>query len=185
MKRLPVLLLLLLIPTLSSWSHLNSLSYSLIDINDKEVHIELRLTLICMLELFTVDIDGDLLLTQKELEPVKPVMYYYLNNKLKILSGGQQLRMELKTLDFSVEEDDSYVTVDLYYPRPKPSSGIVILNNVLEETDPFHRNIAEIKTKGKESVFIFTNANYFDTRAMPPADRKANPAVIQPATKTQ
>lgn len=185
MKRFFAAAFFCLLPVLVVWSHLNSISYALIDIGEKEVKIELRLTLICMLELFTVDTDGDLKLSEKELEPVKPVVFYYLNNKIKILSGGQQLRMEMKSMRFSVEEDDSYVTIDLRFPREKTTGEVVVLNNVLEETDPFHRNIAEVKTKDKEAIFVFTNSNYLDTRTMPAGVNIDSPTAIESAAKTR
>lgn len=166
MNLLRILFPLLILITLSipCHAHLNSISYSTIEVATDEIRIELRFTLICTLELFSVDVDGDGILTKEELQPAKPAMYYYLTNKIKILSGGRQLRMILRDLTFKVEEDDAYTIFELAYPKTNESDEFILLCNVLEETDPYHKNLAEIKYSGNDYLFVFTNINYFNSK---------------------
>ncbi len=182
MKRcLGILLSLALFTALAS-AHLNSFSYSSIDISENEINIELRFTLICTLELFNADPDGDLILTQKELDAIKPLMYYYLSNKIKVLSGGRQLKFDLLKMSHETEEDEeSFVVMQLSYKSTKPLESVIILCNVSEENDPFHRNIAGIKIKDKEFLFVFTSNNYFNSDN-PPKPKTAASDVISPAT---
>lgn len=165
-------------------AHLNSVSYSMIDITDKEVRIELRYTLLCTLELFPADRDGDFSLSDEELKDLKPMMFYYLNNKIKVLSGGLQLKMEIKHLRFSVEEDDSFVIADLSFPAKEAAiESVIILCNLSEEADIYHRNLSQIKMKGEEYLFVFTNSNYFNS-LHPPKSQSAKSASI-PSSATE
>ncbi|RJP26756.1 MAG: hypothetical protein C4527_14555 [Candidatus Omnitrophota bacterium] len=168
-KNLLPLLIVLLCGDLT-WAHLNSFSFSTIEIKEDAIHMELRLTLICTLELFPVDTDANQFLSEEELKAFRSMMYYYLTNKLKILNSGRQLHLVLKDISFHVEEDDSYTVFNLVIPLRKPLENVIILCNVLEETDPYHRNLSEIKMKGNEYLFIFTNDNYFDSSKPPPAN---------------
>jgi len=182
MKRfLGILLSLALFATLAS-AHLNSFSYSSIEIGETEINIELRFTLICTLELFNADPDGDMILTKKELDAIKPLMYYYLSNKIKILAGGRQLKFDLKKMYHETKEDESLVVMQLSYKSAKPIKSVIILCNVSEENDPFHRNIAEIKMKDKQYLFVFTADNYFNSDN-PPKPQAAVSGVISPATR--
>jgi len=175
----------LLFLSLPCQAHFNSISFSSIVASSTEVRIELRLTLICTLELFPADKDGDGLLSDEELAAVKPSMYYYLANKIKILSGGRQLRMMMQDLTFKVEEDDSYTIFQLAFPRSEESKNLIILCNVMEEADPYHRNLAEIQSGDKDYLFVFTNVNYFDSANPPvsPSEPSSIPANATPEMK--
>ena len=158
---------------LSAWGHVNSISYSKITVLDNEIHVQLRNTLLCTLELFAVDLDGNSILTKEELDPAKPAMFYYLNNKIKILSGGRQLPMALKEVTFRVEEDDSYTIFDLVFPTYKKPNDWMIFFNLSEEVDSYHRNLSEITIDDKKYLFVFNNTNYFDSRNPPPPEAKS------------
>ncbi|HOL92808.1 MAG TPA: hypothetical protein PLH79_00535 [bacterium] len=178
MKRLTIPFFVLLGAAGLSTAHLNSISDSVIELRNNEIQMKLRFTLICTLELFQIDLNGDLILSEEEIQPVKPMMYYYLSNKIKVLADGRQLKMEMRNVTFKVEEDDSYVTFDLRFPFQKKPDAFLVLCNVLEETDPYHRNLAEIKMNGNEYLFVFTNTNYFNS-----AEARPQPAgEIAPAT---
>ncbi|MEW6238951.1 MAG: hypothetical protein AB1656_26505 [Candidatus Omnitrophota bacterium] len=178
---------LLLILSCPCQAHLNSVSFSSIVVSATEVRVELRFTLICTLELFPADKNGNNLLSAEELSAVKPAMYYYLTNKIKILSGGRQLRMVLRDLTFEVEEDDSYTIFQLAFPRSEESKNLIIFCNVSEEADPYHRNLAEIKLGDKDYLFVFTNVNYFDSAHPPlsPAIPLGVPAAATPDAKVR
>ncbi len=172
-----------------AFAHLNSISDSVIELKEDEIQLKLRFTLVCTLELFQIDLNGDLLLSEEEIQPVKPMMFYYLSNKIKVLADGRQLKMEMRSVTFKVEEDDSYVTFDLHFPFKKKPGAFLVLCNVLEETDPFHRNLSEIKLNGKEYLFVFTNSNYFNSADARPESVESPEAPVpagevQPATPT-
>ncbi len=175
MKIITAIILFLCFSIPVSWSHLNSVSYSTITVKDEAIHVEFRYTLICTLELFQVDADSDSFLTKEELNPARDMIYYYLTNKIKVLCNGRQLQANLKNISFKVEEDDSYTIFDLVYPTHDKPKDLIILCNVSEEVDPYHRNLAEIKLGDKEYLYVFTNDNYFDSRNPPPIiNQKAN-----------
>ncbi len=173
---------LFLIQGKNAFSHLNSLSYSTIESTSQSVRVELKLTLICTLELFSVDANNDGYLSKEELEPAKSAMYYYINNKIKVLSGGKQLRMLLRDLGFRVEEEDSYTVFDLEFPKVKGHDEFVMICNVIEETDPYHRNLAEIKVDDEEYLFVFTNMNYFDSKNPPRGPMELDTPVAAPSS---
>lgn len=150
-------------------SHPNSVSYSTIEFRDKEIRIELRYTLLCTLELFQADSDNDQKLTEEELEAIKPLMFYYLNNKIKVLSHSRQLRLAIRKMRFSIEEDDSYVIMELAYLSPDTLESAIIFCNLSEEVDAYHRNLSQIKIGEKEYLFVFTNTNYFNSVDPPKA----------------
>ncbi len=153
-----------------SSAHLNSFSFSTITVKEEAIQIEMRFTLICTLELFQVDHDHNAFLSQEELNSARNMMYYYLSNKIKVLCNGHQLKAVLKGLSFQVEEDDSYTVFDLVYPTKSKPEELILLCNVSEEADPYHRSVSEIRMGEKKYVFIFTNDNYFDSRNPPPAE---------------
>lgn len=144
-------------------AHLNSVSFSTITIEDATLSIEVRSTLICVLELFPVDVDGDQILTKAELTPAEQVMFFYLNNKIKVLNGGSQMPMRMKNVRFEVGPEDSYVIYDLTFPREFPQQPVLIMNNIQEETDPYHRNISVVHMEEKEYLFVFTQQNYLNS----------------------
>ena len=175
--------------TTSAWCHLNSLSYSTIEIKENEIRWELRFTLLCTLELFSVDLNNDNFLSKEELEAAWPMMYYYLNNKIKVMEGGRQLKLTLRDISFKVEADDSYTVFQLSYAIPqKKSDQILLLCNVQEETDPYHRDLAEITLNDDTYLFVFNNINYFDTAHIPPHVQKVNktiPSASETITKPE
>ncbi|MFB3785137.1 MAG: hypothetical protein ACE15F_02080 [bacterium] len=190
MKRLFFVTSFLLLTAGLTFAHLNSLSDSVVEMKEDEIQLKLRFTLVCTLELFQIDLNGDLLLSEEEIQPVKPMMFYYLSNKIKVLADGRQLKMEMKSVTFKVEEDDSYVTFDLRFPFKKKPDAFLVLCNVLEETDPYHRNLSEIRLNGKQYLFVFTNSNYFNSAdARPESVESSVPPApagdIQPATPPQ
>ena len=95
-------------------------------------------------------------------------MLYYLKNKIKVLSGGRQLPMVLDDLSFITEPEDSYTVFKITFPGYGIIKDPIILCNVLEETDPYHRNISGIEIGDIEYTFIFTNSNYFNSAQIPP-----------------
>lgn len=169
-------------------AHLNSISYSDIAIGEKEIEWELSFTLLCTLELFSVDADHDNFLSKEELRSAWPMMFYYLSNKVKVMNGGRQLRMNLKDIRFEVREDDSYTVFDLRFTFPQrrvPQTLFVC--NVQEETDPYHRNLAEIALEDGTYMFVFNNMNYFDSANIPPYVEKLSggtkaAGAVEPAT---
>jgi hypothetical protein len=180
MKKFSISIFLLLIvsvcflPKLAD-AHLNSMSFSKIEVKENEVRWEMKFTLLCTLELFAVDVNNDNFLQEDELKSAWSMMYYYLSNKIKVLSEGKQLRMVLKDITFSVEEDDSYTVFDLSFPFRQDPKGFLFLCNVQEETDPYHQGMAEIHLKDASYAFVFSNVNYFDSINIPRFARKFNP----------
>lgn len=160
-------------------AHLNSMSFSKIEVKENEVRWEMKFTLLCTLELFAVDVDNDNFLSKDELKSAWSMMYYYLSNKIKVLSEGKQLRMVLKDISFSVEEDDSYTVFDISFPFRQNPQSFIFLCNVQEETDPYHQGMAEIHLKDAAYAFVFSNVNYFDTVNIPRFARKFNPEDIK------
>lgn len=147
----------------SAWAHLNSVSFSTIKLSTQAVQIELRSTVICVLELFPVDKNGDQILAEEEVAPYRQVMYFYLSNKIKVLSGGAQLKMSMRDITFEEGDGESYLVYDLWYKRRDPSQPVIIINNIQEETDPYHRNLSVIEKDGREHLFVFTQENYLNT----------------------
>lgn len=160
-------------------AHLNSMSFSKIEVKDEEVHWQMKFTLLCTLELFAVDVDNNNFLSDEELKSAWSMMYYYLSNKIKVLSEGKQLRMVLKDIHFSVEEDDSYTVFELSFPFRQDPDGFLFLCNVQEETDPYHQGMAEIYLPKESYVFVFSNVNYFDTKNIPRFARKFDPEELK------
>lgn len=160
--------------TQHSYAHLNSMSFSKIEIKENEVRWEMKFTLLCTLELFAVDVNSDNFLQEDELKSAWSMMYYYLSNKMKVLTDGKQLRMVLKDISFSVEEDDSYTVFDLSFPFRQNPEDFVFLCNVQEETDPYHQAMAEIHLPKESYAFVFSNVNYFDTSNISRFARKFN-----------
>ncbi len=174
MKRVCFLAWGMVILVHGAWSHFNSISFSTIEIKEKEVRMELRYTFLCVLELFQADQNNDQKLSEEELEKISSPFYFYLNNKIKILGGGRQLRMVLKRIRFAIEETDSFVVLDLSFSSQESLDSVIILCNLSEETDSYHRNLSQIKIGEKEYFFIFTNQNYFNS-IDPPASRPEFP----------
>lgn len=168
-------------------AHLYSVSYSTIEIATDEIRVEMRHPLICVLELFPIDQDGDQYLTDEEIEPAIQAIYYYLTNKIKVLSAGRQLSMRMTDVYFEVGEEESYLIYDLRFERVEPDRPFILFNNIQEEVDPYHRNIALVVVDGREYLFVFTNANYFDSRdrsALTPL-RSTAPRVREPSDLLQ
>ena len=162
-----------------SYSHLNSMSFSKIEVKENEVRWQMKFTLLCTLELFAVDVDNNNFLSDEELKSAWSMMYYYLSNKIKVLSEGKQLRMVLKDIKFSVEEDDSYTVFELSFPFRQNPQGFMFLCNVQEETDPYHQGMAEIYLPKENYLFVFSNVNYFDTQNVPRFARKFDPEELK------
>jgi hypothetical protein len=165
MKRVCLIVFLLVCCGWGAEAHLNSLSYSTILMKEKSVHIHFRYTYLCTIELFQVDTNKDKTLSADELATLEQPLFYYLNNKIKVLSGGRQLEMQLKNLRFVVEDEEAYTVCELDFVSEEPLGQVILFCNVSEEVDPFHRHIAEIKMDDEKGVFFFKRDNYFDSQA--------------------
>ncbi len=174
-----VISLLTLVFAQTSSAHLNSMSFSKIEVKESEVHWQMKFTLLCTLELFAVDVDSNNFLSEEELKSAWSMMYYYLSNKIKVLGGGRQLRMVLKDISFSVEEDDSYTVFELSFPFRQKPDGFIFLCNVQEETDPYHQALAEIHLADESYAYVFSNVNYFDSQNIPRYARKFDPKELK------
>ncbi|MDP8243008.1 MAG: hypothetical protein P9L94_02920 [Candidatus Hinthialibacter antarcticus] len=189
MKRILTFLLLCVAAAPYAAAHLNSYSFSTITIDEESILYELRFPYVNTIELFAVDKNMDQVLTEEELEPAKQVMFYYFDNKIKILSQGRQLQMVLKDVVFNNEEDDAVIIVHFEFPGYQAPGPAIILCNVSEEVDPFHQNIGVIEKDGKRFLFTFTKASYLDISKITsdmeikdPRKRKRPRAQIESAT---
>ncbi len=149
-------------------SHLNSFSFSTITIKDESIVYTLRFPYVNTVELFAVDANMDQVLTQNELEPAKQVMFYYFDNKIKVLSGGRQLQMVLNEVVFNNEEDEAAIEVTFEFPGYQAPEPAIIFCNVSEEVDPFHQNIGVIEKDGKRFLYTFTKTSYLDVSKITP-----------------
>ncbi|MGI6454795.1 MAG: hypothetical protein ACOX5R_04145 [bacterium] len=165
----------------SSWSHLNSISYSQISHTTDTVHVELRMTMLCIQELFALDVNMDGNLSDEEITPARPLLHFYFQNKIKVLAQGRQLPLELKEVVFAEEEDDSYLILSLDFTGERELEDFILFCNVSEEADPYHRNLSELQVKGRQYTYVFTSQNYFDS-AHPPKPDSVSAARISPAT---
>lgn len=172
-------LLVCLFFAMPSHAHLNSMSFSKIEVKENEVRWQMKFTLLCTLELFAVDMDNNNFLSDEELKSAWSMMYYYLSNKIKVLSEGKQLRMVMKDIKFSVEEDDSYTVFELSFPFRQNPQGFMFMCNVQEETDPYHQAMAEIYLPKDSYLFVFSNVNYFDSQNVPRFARKFDPEELK------
>lgn len=189
MKRIIFLLAAYLFAMPFAAAHLNSYSFSTISINEESIEYELRFPYVNTIELFAVDKNMDQVLSEDELEPAKQVMFYYFDNKIKVLSQGRQLQMVLKDVIFNNEEDEAVIEVHFEFPGYQAPEPAIILCNVSEEVDPFHQNIGVIEKDGKRYLFTFTKASYLDLSKITsdmeikdPRNRKRPRAQIQSAT---
>jgi hypothetical protein len=165
-------------------AHLNSVSYSSINVEEYNVYMEFRYTLLCTLELFRIDTNNDRVLSEEEMAAGKPMIFYYLKNKIKVLSGGKQLKLVIAKMEFAEEDDDAYLICHLIFRGKKVNEPIILFCNVSEETDANHRHIAEIKLPDTQGVFIFTRENYFDSQSSPLIQEAESAVNIQTATTT-
>lgn len=170
-------------------AHMNSYSFSTIKVKEESIQYELRFPYLNTIELFAVDKDMDQVLSKDELEPAKQVMFYYFDNKIKVLSQGRQLQMVLNTVEFNNEDGDAVIIVHFEYPGYQAPEDAIIFCNVSEEVDPFHQNIAVIEKDGKRYLFTFTKTSYLDLDKITPdmeikdpRNRKRPRAPIQSAT---
>ncbi len=167
MKRIACLIPLWLFCS-AAFAHLNSFSYADIVVNDQEVLIDLKMTQRTTLELFAVDVNYDSVLQQEELDAAWEVLYYYLDNKIKVLEAGErrgghrQIKPEIQKLSYLVDDFDAYVRIQMRYERETPNDALSIINNLSEETDPYHRSLARIQTAAGEFRFVFTRYNFLN-----------------------
>lgn len=171
MKPFPSVLFLIGL-TLSASAHINSFSYADINISSKEVYFDLKMTQRTTLELFNLDTDLDGAIQPEELDDAWEVLYYYLDNKIKVLSGNaalgmagyQQLKPEIVKLSYFRDEYDAYLRVQFRYQRDDSEAALSIFNNLSEETDPFHRSLANLTTTAGKFRFVFSRFNYLEVR---------------------
>lgn len=168
MKRTLLFLPLLLTVSLAARAHLNSFSFLQIDVDESEIRVDLMMTQRTTLELFALDTNYDTALQQDELDAAWEVLYYYIDNKIKVLSGSpdggltgyRQLKPEILSIAYVTDRYDAYVRIVMRYKRRDPKAVLQIVNNISEETDPYHRSLAQLTTAKGKAAYVFTRYNY-------------------------
>ncbi len=163
----PVLLVSLLVP--SAFAHMNSFSYAEIEVGAEKIDYELRVDVLTLVELFQMDRNGDWVIDDDEVTQTWQMLFYYLKNKIKVLCGGRQLPLDLRSVKYS-KEPQPHVRINMRFTCPTSDEECVMFCNVSEETDPFHRSISLVKIGDEEYQFVFTNQNYL---TVPAAMREA------------
>lgn len=161
----PLVLVLISVP---SWAHINSFSYMDMTVTEKEIRVDLKLTQRTTLELFALDVNYNASLEQEELDAAWEVLYYYLDNKFKVLRapadgnphGFRQLKPEITKISYLTDQFDAYVRIECRFQLDAPVGGLHIFNNLSEETDPYHRSLTRLTTPAGEFRFAFTRYNF-------------------------
>ncbi len=172
-KRFLLLIPLLVSVSLAAQAHLNSFSFLSIDVDESEIKVDLMMTQRTTLELFALDTNYDTALQQDELDAAWEVLYYYIDNKIKVLSGSpdggltgyRQLKPEILSIAYVTDKYDAYVRVVMRYKRRDPKSALQIVNNISEETDPYHRSLAQLTTAKGNAAYVFTRYNYLEIKS--------------------
>ena len=168
-----------------AFAHLNSYSYAEIEIGAEEIVYELRVDVLTLVELFQIDQNGDWIVDESEIERTRQLIYYYLRNKIKVLSGGKQLPLDLRSVEYK-REPQPHVALVMRFVCPNSDEDCVMFCNVSEETDPFHRSISSVRIGDEEYQFVFTKENYLTVPATlrrAAASEEVSSATGQPSSK--
>ena len=162
-RLLSLSMLILALAPGSAWAHALSVGKGLIAVKAREVEMTLLLNLGEMTTRFSLDRNGDGIVTEAELQSKREEILAYLENPVKVTVEGAPLAREIER--FGLASVPNAVEVRMRFRSEGPLENYAIQAHPLTELGEHYRLYAGIEQGGEWEAFAFRpEAEYKGTR---------------------
>lgn len=133
-------------------AHQNSMGYAHFKVSSKSVFLHLKILPHDADSILRIDKNQDKAISQNEISPMEPLIFFYIQSKLKILYGGKPCAFSPGKLTY--EESQKYMQIEARYQCAGEKKFLVQSGLFLEE-DPGFRLVGKMDVKGREEEWIF------------------------------
>ncbi len=138
---------------ISSSAHMTGVSYSEIDIGEQEIRVWLQLNLRELQMARQFDRNGDLLITEQEVQATSTLLEPQLLEKFRIFGSGEEGRGRLDEVSFNPQRGE--LRCHLIFTFTKPLEDVIFRVTLTSLTDSGHWNLARIRYDGLEEQRSF------------------------------
>ena len=139
--------------------HPGSLSRSELLVSDQDVRHGFRFQALTLIETLELDLDGNLLLDETELEQGRPELESYLTEHYRFFtgSGAEPLAGEVVRLDLRLEGPESlpqsyWIEIERRFPLVQPIDSLRVSETLFEESNPQHIEYLSVAWEGQTTV---------------------------------
>lgn len=133
-------------------AHQNSMGYAHFKVSTQSVYLLLKVLPHDFDAILRIDKNQDKVLSQSELKPMEPLVFFYIQSRLKVLSGGMPCSFSPGKMVYDARR--KYTQIEARYKCAEGKKFLVQSQLFLEE-DPGFRLVGRIDIKGREEEWIF------------------------------
>ncbi len=135
-----------------SYAHQNSMGYAQLKVSQNSVAMNLKILPHDINAISRIDKNGDQKYSQKEVKSAEAIIFFYVQNKLKVFSDGKVCAFSPGALYYT--EDQKYVQLEAQY-KCKQGEKILVQSTLFMEEDPGFRLVGRMELKGREEEWVF------------------------------
>lgn len=135
-----------------SHAHQNSMGYAHFKVSAETVFLHLKILPHDVDAILRIDKNQDKTVSQSELKPMEPLVFFYIQSKLKVLTAGKPCAFSPGKLTYDARE--KFMQIEARYKCAAGKKFLVQSLLFLEE-DPGFRLVGRVDIKDREEEWIF------------------------------